>query len=273
MAEKTTRDSDDENKIYTFGKPPCKILVGLESLSSFGVFDSTLKLWRRELPLPSGQFIRLLENPNDSTEGGELFIWPASLLLSKFLMENPAYVKGQNVIELGASHGMVAMTASTIGANLVAATDRHHVMPYLKSNLALNPSCRCAIVVTARLSSVPRCWLHSTSYARNASQNCCTKRIPELSRSSLSPDQKSRPFSSRKTPAYARCSPARVAPQSAVASLRGARSPRASAHRSITLLPPLPPPLLLLLPPPPPLLLQTQLCSSVHSATLEWSSA
>ena len=137
-------DEEDANTIHTFGRPPCKVIIGLDSLSSFGAFDPTLKLWKREFPLLTGPPISLLENPNDSTEGGELFIWPASLVLSKFLTANPAYVLGQTVIELGASHGVVSMTASAVGAKFVVATDRPHVLPYLKSNLALNPSCRCA---------------------------------------------------------------------------------------------------------------------------------
>jgi hypothetical protein len=140
--KQTNADRDSSSMIHPFGKKPITVLSCIDSLSSFGAFDPTLKLWRRELPLPSGQSIRLLENPNDATDAGEFFIWPASLVLSNFLIKNPSLVQGRSVIELGASHGMASMVASSLGASLVAATDRQHVMPYLRSNLDLNPQCR-----------------------------------------------------------------------------------------------------------------------------------
>ena len=132
----------DGDVIKTFGKEVCTVILGLESLSSFGAFDPVRKFWRRELPLPSGERICLLENPIDATDGGEFFIWPASLVMSNFLIRNPSSVCGLRVIELGASHGMVSMAASSQGAQFVAATDRPHVLPFLRSNLALNPWCR-----------------------------------------------------------------------------------------------------------------------------------
>ena len=140
--KQTKASSDSSSIIHPFGKAPITVISGIDSLSAFGAFDSTLKLWRRELPLPTGQSIRLLENPNDATDGGEFFIWPASLVLSNFLMKNPSLVEGRSVIELGASHGMASMVASSLGASFVAATDRQHVIPFLRSNLALNPQCR-----------------------------------------------------------------------------------------------------------------------------------
>ena len=142
VPQQTNSTSDKSSMIHPFGKAPITVLSGIDSLSSFGAFDPTLKLWRRELPLPSGQSIRLLENPNDATDGGEFFIWPASLVLSNFLIKNPSLVQGRSVIELGASHGMASMVASSLGASFVAATDRQHVMTFLQSNLALNPQCR-----------------------------------------------------------------------------------------------------------------------------------
>ena len=136
----SSENTDDG--IHTFGKMPCTLLAGLESLSAFGAFDPNLKLWRRELQVSPTQRIRLLENPNDATDGGEFFIWPASLVLSNFLLKNPSIVRGKSVLELGASHGMASMTASSLGASFVVATDRQHVLPFLQSNLALNRWCR-----------------------------------------------------------------------------------------------------------------------------------
>jgi hypothetical protein len=141
-SQKNNSSSDSSSSINTFGKAPITVISGIDSLSSFGAFDPKLKLWRRELPLASGESIRLLENPNDATDGGEFFIWPASLVLSNFLMKHPSLVQGCSIIELGASHGMASMVASSLGASFVAATDRQHVMPFLRSNLALNPQCR-----------------------------------------------------------------------------------------------------------------------------------
>jgi hypothetical protein len=136
------KDSRERAASKPFGKPASPILMGIDSLSSFGSFDSSSKLWRRELPLPSGRSIHLLENPIEASEGGEYFIWPASLTLSAYIIQNQDMICGKSVIELGASHAMVSLVAASQGARLTVATDREHVIPFLHKNLSLNRWCR-----------------------------------------------------------------------------------------------------------------------------------
>ena len=70
--------------------------------------------------------------------GGELFLWPASLVLTDSLFRNPSLVHDRNVLELGSSHGLVAMAARAVGAHRVLATDKQDSSGFLSQNIAAN---------------------------------------------------------------------------------------------------------------------------------------
>ena len=126
------------------------IISGLDSLSHFGEWDSQHHMWRRELPVslpcsdgssPSPPIV-VFEDPNSASIGGEFFLWPASLVLSDFMLRNPSLVRGKTVLELGSGHGLAAMTAHAVGARRVLATDQASVIPYLSMNIGANPARR-----------------------------------------------------------------------------------------------------------------------------------
>ena len=70
--------------------------------------------------------------------GGEFFLWPASLVLTDYLFRNPSLVHDRDVLELGSSHGLVAMAARAVGAHRVLATDKQDSSGFLSQNIAAN---------------------------------------------------------------------------------------------------------------------------------------
>ncbi|KAJ1480584.1 putative methyltransferase-domain-containing protein [Baffinella frigidus] len=115
-------------------------ITGTSSLKNFGVYDAKLNMWRRELPVSGKQApLVVYEDPNKATDQGDHFIWPSSLALANLLNRAPETVCGKRVIELGASHGLVSMTAAALNAAEVVATDQASVMQYLQANIDRNP--------------------------------------------------------------------------------------------------------------------------------------
>lgn len=64
-------------------------------------------------------------------------IWHASIFLSRYLCLNPMVVRGKNVLEIGAGCGLVSLTASILGANVIA-TDIEEQLDLLNQNIQIN---------------------------------------------------------------------------------------------------------------------------------------
>uniref|UniRef100_A0A7S4UJB9 Uncharacterized protein n=1 Tax=Guillardia theta TaxID=55529 RepID=A0A7S4UJB9_GUITH len=112
----------------------------IDSLSSFGLFDGTHKMWRREISsaLLATPYV-LYEDPCKAGNDGEFFLWPAALTLMNYVETHRTSFSHRNVLELGSSHGLGAMAASRAGASRVVATDRASSLWYLAQNVSANP--------------------------------------------------------------------------------------------------------------------------------------
>lgn len=97
--------------------------------------------WRRELEL-GGCRVVLWEDVADDGSAGEMTIWPASLVLAKYVESAaPGLVVGKTVVELGAGAAAASLAAAAMGATRTVATEQALALPHLqavtRSNAAL----------------------------------------------------------------------------------------------------------------------------------------
>jgi len=59
----------------------------------------------------------------EGTYGTGATVWPASMVLIKYLEKNPEKIRGQRVVELGAGTGVASIAAAYLGAKEVICTD------------------------------------------------------------------------------------------------------------------------------------------------------
>ncbi len=83
----------------------------------------------------SAQAIRhLMDNPMYW-----VFCWASGLVLSRFILEQPAWVRGKRVLDFGAGSGVVAVAAARAGASEVIACDLDdHALAACRANAELN---------------------------------------------------------------------------------------------------------------------------------------
>jgi predicted nicotinamide N-methyase len=55
------------------------------------------------------------------------FAWPGGQALARFVLDNPAWVRGRRVLDVGAGSGLVAIAAALAGASSVIAADMDDV--------------------------------------------------------------------------------------------------------------------------------------------------
>ena len=95
----------------------------------------------RKIALPnlskyvSGEYI-LLKEPSLTSDNLGLKTWGSSLILSKRLLTNPEYLRGQ-VLELGSGTGLVGMVCAIQGFKTYL-TDLPEIVPNLRDNINLN---------------------------------------------------------------------------------------------------------------------------------------
>lgn len=81
----------------------------------------------------------ILRGRSNISHSTGLTIWTCSQILSGFLLENPHYVKDQNVLELGAGVGLASIVAHHLGADSVLSTDGDvRVLENLRHNVRVN---------------------------------------------------------------------------------------------------------------------------------------
>jgi predicted nicotinamide N-methyase len=85
----------------------------------------------------NGYSIRLSEIPQAELGTG-LITWDGSVLLMKYLEQNPSIVMNKSVIEVGAGTGVAGITAAMLHARQVLLTDLAYAIPNLRANIALN---------------------------------------------------------------------------------------------------------------------------------------
>lgn len=84
----------------------------------------------------------VLRGKSNISHSTGLTIWTCSQVLSGFLLDNPHYVKDQNVLELGAGVGLASIVAHHLGADRVLSTDGDIcVLENLRHNVQNNRLC------------------------------------------------------------------------------------------------------------------------------------
>jgi predicted nicotinamide N-methyase len=135
-----------------FGQSTRLALDCLGALLWTGEYDHSICMWKREwvVAAEGTPTLTLFEDTAIDGKDGEHQLWPAGLILARFLESaewGPARLRGKTVVELGAGAGLGAMTAAALGAH-AAATEQANVMPYLmacvETNAAVAP---CSAVV------------------------------------------------------------------------------------------------------------------------------
>jgi predicted nicotinamide N-methyase len=86
-----------------------------------------------------------------TTQGFASTVWDSAIVLARLLEREPALVRGQRVVELGAGCGLPGIVAASLGAASVALTDFATNLPLLEVNLR-------AAGVRARASTAPLEW-------------------------------------------------------------------------------------------------------------------
>ena len=84
----------------------------------------------------------------EGTYGTGATVWPASMVLLKYLEKNPEKIRGKSVVELGAGTGIVSLAAAFLGAAEVVCTDgTEKVVDLASENVRLSPDTPVPIVV------------------------------------------------------------------------------------------------------------------------------
>mmetsp|Transcript_1442 Transcript_1442/g.2689 ORF Transcript_1442/g.2689 Transcript_1442/m.2689 type:complete len:605 (+) Transcript_1442:55-1869(+) len=98
----------------------------------------------RSSPEPISYCVRQVQRGEaDGTYGTGATVWPASMVLLKYLekaaaLKNPDFLNGKTVIDLGAGTGITSITAALLGAKLVVCTDGNdHVVSLAHSNVEM----------------------------------------------------------------------------------------------------------------------------------------
>lgn len=111
----------------------------IEALALNNATDIQLYLMNRDYPqdkLPQEAALKLMEQPFYWA-----FCWASGLVLSRYLMENPEFVRGKRVVDFGCGSGVVGIAAAKAGAAEVIACD-------------IDPLARLATEENARLNRV-----------------------------------------------------------------------------------------------------------------------
>ena len=117
-------------------------LACLEDLCVSGEWRTAARMWCREFSVGTGASavkLQLWEDVPDDGADGELTIWPAGLVLARFIECTLAgRLGGKVVIELGAGAACPALTAAAVGASRVVATEQLLALPHLRSTVESN---------------------------------------------------------------------------------------------------------------------------------------
>lgn len=140
-------------------------LRGALDLKQPGYFDIDISMWRRLYVTTNGVDVHLLEDTIDSIDDGcdgELTIWPASIVLSRYL-ETSTWTKNiisnQNILELGAGAGLPSLCCTYLGAKKVLVSEGGDIaMKFLRQNINHNRENLRKMHLEDRLSVVSLFW-------------------------------------------------------------------------------------------------------------------
>ena len=116
-------------------------MSGVDLSASAGVYsncDAIVSFEHAALAQP----VRIEQRPDAAAaleaDGTCRRLWPAALVLSRYLCVHPELVRGKRVVELGAGAGAVGLVCAALGAQRVVLTDMAEALPLLRDNVARN---------------------------------------------------------------------------------------------------------------------------------------
>ena len=100
-----------------------------------------IRLWLINADFPTGPLPQTVMNDVIRHPAYWAFCWGSGLALARFLLQEPGWVRGKSVVDLGSGSGIVAIAAAMAGAQDVVACDT-------------DPDARLASLANARLNDV-----------------------------------------------------------------------------------------------------------------------
>mmetsp|Transcript_15393 Transcript_15393/g.18669 ORF Transcript_15393/g.18669 Transcript_15393/m.18669 type:complete len:263 (-) Transcript_15393:63-851(-) len=104
-------------RLYTFTKHERKEIVGTEGQ------DHMISTESVEVAVPVEKSAEVSHTEEHRFYSS--FVWPAAEVLSSFIVKEKHLFKGAHVLELGAGKALCSLTAKSVGAKSVLATDYH----------------------------------------------------------------------------------------------------------------------------------------------------
>lgn len=72
----------------------------------------------------------------EGTYGTGATVWPAAIVLMKYLEKNPELIKNKNIVDLGAGTGVTSVASAILGAKTVICTDgEENVVELARENI------------------------------------------------------------------------------------------------------------------------------------------
>ena len=65
-------------------------------------------------------------------------LWPAAMVLSRFILDNPGYIKSKNVLELAGGLGLPSLFAASLVSSVICSDYDAKAVEFIKDNIALN---------------------------------------------------------------------------------------------------------------------------------------
>lgn len=65
-------------------------------------------------------------------------LWPAAMVLSRFILDNPAYIKSKNLLELAGGLGLPSLFAASLASSVICSDYDTKAVAFIRDNIALN---------------------------------------------------------------------------------------------------------------------------------------
>ena len=152
-----------------------ELLDGLDALKEFGAWCNDREMWQRKTLPPascSEASFTVYEDASEAGTNGEYILWASSVMFSRLLGDGAALglfdLSGATIVEVGAGCGLLSLTAASLGARTVVATEQDTMMPHLAMTLeanrpALSKSCRKGCQISAK----PLDWLQQDAHIKD----------------------------------------------------------------------------------------------------------
>lgn len=65
-------------------------------------------------------------------------LWPAAMVLSRFILDNPAYINHKRVLELAGGLGLPSLFAASLASSVICSDYDAKAVAFIRDNIALN---------------------------------------------------------------------------------------------------------------------------------------